>query len=80
MLETSAKIILHDVQRILPYQFSVDVLHCFTFAYDTNIAQHSSYVTSILSVHSQLSKADTWSWFLPYFSHLLHLPPRQTPL
>ena len=36
------------------------------------------YFISLQGEH--LSKADTWSWSLPYFSHLLHLPPRRTPL
>ena len=31
-------------------------------------------------LNRHLSKADTWSWSMPYFSHLLHLPPRWTPL
>ena len=33
-------------------------------------------------VKADTSKMDTWSWSLLYFSHLhvLHLPPRWTPL
>ena len=36
------------------------------------------YFISLQGGH--LSKVDTWSWSLIYFSHLLHLPPRETPL
>ena len=49
-----------------------------------NCQKHST-VCSQLSLTRHLikadtSKVDTWSWSLPYFSHLLHLPSRWTPL
>ena len=34
-------------------------------------------VVYINSLNRHLSKADTWSWSLLYFSRLLHLPPRR---
>ena len=57
----------------------------------SKLLQTAVYIYIYTHTHSQLplnrhlvkadtSKADTWSWSLLYFSHLLNLPPRRTPL
>ena len=55
---------------------SCAVLSCLGYLFLATV--NSLKWTPLWSRH--ISKADTWSWSLPYFSHLLHLPPRWTPL
>ena len=62
----------HNQHSLVIYMLLLKVnLHGTILAHATSLQYKKSW---------RIVEADTWSWSLPYFSHLLHLPPRRTPL